>query len=291
MPEKRHNEAEGTKVIELTVQNGLNKEFPLSNSGAAAAGAVAGIPGLGLLLAAAAGAVGGATDAGVNAARAKTAEQEVQPLRAALLDYNFDEQLKAAVNDKLQTLSWLKAQPAEVVKDPKTKVEASTNAPQLFLVTSYAVAADFSALNVRVTAQEFPLQPAAPEGKKKPNTKSQQPKLQPIYKNTIGFTAKLPSLTSANDKQRIEVWQSADTATQATRIRSILDRAADEIAIALAFDMAIDTDAAKKQLSDKKLADYREKPKTPSLGKIIEQGGDRTLIRTGDGSLSVRVQL
>jgi hypothetical protein len=291
-PEKQHSEAQGTKVTEVIVQNGINKEFPLSNTGAAAAGAVAGIPGLGLLLAAAAGAAGGAVDAGVNASRAKTAEEEVQPLRAALVDYNFDQRLKQAVDDKLQTLSWLKAQPTEVVKDPKTKIDAaSTLEPQLYLLTSYSVAPDFGALHVRVFAQQLPQQPAAPVAKKQNTTTSHPKKAAPIYRNTILFTAKLPSLTAANNVQRLEAWKAADAETRATRIRNILDRAANEIGAALALDMALDQDAVKEQLADKKLADYHDRPKGPKLGKVVAQVADQTVIRNNDGSLTVTLQL
>jgi hypothetical protein len=274
------------------LQTQINKEFVPSTSGAAAAGAVAGVPGLGLLLAAAAGGIGGAVDAGVNASRAKKAEEEIKPLRAALADYNFDQALKAAVDNKLQALTWLQAQPSEVAKDPKIKTdEPSSEAPQLYLVASYSVAPDFGALHVKVQAQQFAKVAATPVSNQKHATTSRKAKAKPIYKNAVTFTAKLPTSSSSSDTQRLDSWRAADTQTRAVRVRNALDRAANEIAATLASDMEMDQDSVKKQLANKELADYREQPKGMVLGKIVAKVDNQTVVRHRDGSLDVILQL
>ncbi|HUS24586.1 MAG TPA: hypothetical protein VM369_06530 [Candidatus Binatia bacterium] len=99
--------------------------------------------------------VGSAIDAGVNSSRAQTAENTIAPARNALVDYHFEDRLRARLDELLKPLPWLGARPVEIQRDATQDALdarlARTATDALMLVgASYLLSADFGAIIVRL---------------------------------------------------------------------------------------------------------------------------------------------
>ena len=114
-------------------------------------------------------------DAGVNNSRAKDAEQNVVPLRQALLGYEFDPRAEMASAMTLSGLDWFGAKQTKFSKDESgdatlAALDAAGTSQLLVLRYSYETTADFSAILVHLNTSL--LNKAVPAGKK-PNARLQ----------------------------------------------------------------------------------------------------------------------
>lgn len=227
-------------------QSELYAQIIPSQAGAAAAGAVAGIPGIGILLAGVVGGVAGAADAGINASRVKENEALVRPLRDTLADYNFDEQLRQELDRALAANGGLKAAPVQVVKQVEDKhyqklFEDSKAGAVLFVNTDYSLSPDFSTLTVSSAGLLFARDAALRKSAGQMNTREAMRGAtkadRAIYRNSYVFESKLPS-ASTDKAQNIVAWQ------QQGLLRGTLEYGLREMVALMALDLAPAPDAA-----------------------------------------------
>ena len=132
-----------TEVVAVIPQEEINAEIIESN---AATRALQG----GLLAA--------LIDANVNNSRLKEAEKTVDPYRNALIDYDFPQRFRDALESELRASSSFKNAHVTVQRSPgkdgpKPPIAGATPASTLVLTTRYSMVSDFSLLNVRVDAK------------------------------------------------------------------------------------------------------------------------------------------
>lgn len=228
-------------------QNELYAQIIPSQAGAAAAGAVAGIPGIGILLAGVVGGVAGAADAGINASRVKENEALVRPLRDTLTDYNFDEQLRQELDGALAANAGLKAAPVRVVKQVEDKhyqklFEDSKAGAVLFVNTDYSLSPDFSTLTVSsaglLFARDAALRKAAGHLNTRDAMRGATKADKAIYRNSYVFESKLPA-ASTDKAQNIAAWQ------QPGLLRGTLEHGLREMVALMALDLTAVPDAAR----------------------------------------------
>lgn len=108
-------------------------------------------------------------DAKINSDRAKAAESDIQPLRAALAGFDADALAQSTTKAVVDANSWFQAQPVTFGRDnsPAGKLaalDAATTNQMAFFEYDYEISADFSYL--KTTLVMTVADKAAPEGKK-----------------------------------------------------------------------------------------------------------------------------
>lgn len=241
--------------------------------GGAAAGAVAGIPGIGILIAAAAGAAEGAMLANVNAGRAKDAEKQAMPVRDALTDYDFRGQLRNALNRELSNVAWLKL--SEIKYDsPDAKLldlkQKAKHNELLILNVSYAMTPALRGFRLIATVVAHPNDDrlTAIAQKQRPN---QDPSM--LYRNTFVYTAPLP-VPYVNAEQAAQAW----ITNKGEVIRTALNNGIAEMARLIAADI---------QLLDQPIPAAPAQSVTYAniTGVVLSETQDRAVLRLPDGSV------
>ncbi|MBC8724630.1 hypothetical protein F6X37_24480 [Paraburkholderia sp. 31.1] len=196
----------------------LYAAFVPSTTGLAAAATCGVIPGIGILLAAACGGALGAVDAGINASRAKSAEETIHPLKDQLVELNFDQQMRESILNALREAPEMQVERVEVTKDVKDQdynelFIASQSGSVMFVTVDYHLSPDFSTFELSTRSLLFPrsskaraaakLQPivqaTAPD-----NGLAVAPK-NSVYRASITYRAKL--VTSGKDStQNVAIW-------------------------------------------------------------------------------------
>jgi hypothetical protein len=209
--------------------------FEPSTGGAVAAATCGAIPGIGILLAAACGGAAGAIDASVNAARAKTADEQVRPVKDAVLDQNFDQLFSQAISKSLVDSPKLQFAGTNLTKtvDPKSYEKifrASTANSVMFVDVDYRLSVDFSTLEVFVRGTVIPRSPAArtaaglPPELPAPDPKTALNLNGAVYQFNLTYLGKLP-IQAPSSEGYIAAWKAnngellklamKDSATQA----------------------------------------------------------------------------
>lgn len=149
------------------------------------------------------GLVGALVDAGVNQSRTSAAEKIVQPLRDALIDYDFDTKILTAVRAEAATVPVLGTSEVvltKVVNDQAfLKTVQQSKADAVFVLnTDYVLTPDFSTIRTGIRALMFPhsselkaMAPAPKTGNGAPPTRLLPE--QAIYRATIIVESKLPA--------------------------------------------------------------------------------------------------
>jgi hypothetical protein len=181
--------------------------------------------------------VGAMVDAGIDAERTKKAETAVTPLRNAMVDYNFDSSLQAALKTSLTQTAWLHAADFGVIRDVTDKnlgasMAASHADAVLFIAADYRLANDGDVMLVTLAVRLVPNSDqlrALRTGKHDDNHPFAQ--ANALYRNTMTFEARV---TGAKDRDGyIGLW-SADKGKAA---RAALDMAIQKLAPLLAQDI------------------------------------------------------
>ncbi|MFL6653701.1 MAG: hypothetical protein ACJ8KA_02840 [Sulfurifustis sp.] len=264
---------QSTSAVVMLRQEEIVADF-IPAIGGAAAGAVAGIPGIGILIAAAAGAAEGAVLSNINAGRAKDAEKQAMPVRDALIDYDFRAQFQAALNRELSNVAWLKL--GEIKYDsPDTKLQdlkqKTTQNQLLLLNVSYALTPELRGFRLTSVVVAHPNDDRlkAIASKERPN---EDPSL--LYRNTFVYTHPLPVPYESADKAA-QAW----SANKGEAIRTALNNGIAEMARLIAMDM--------QMFDQPKPAGDGAKTETYSnvAGVVVSETGDRVVLRLPNGSL------
>jgi len=129
---------EGGREVQISVAQGeIKTNINQSNVAAAAGG--------GLLMA--------LIDAGVEAHRAKVAEEAVKPLRDALVGYDFDARAQASTKATLEEIGWFAPRDYGFVKEinadaRSARLDATKSDEMAFVDYEYGMSADFDAVEV-----------------------------------------------------------------------------------------------------------------------------------------------
>lgn len=105
-------------------------------------------------------------DAGVNQSRSKSAEEQVEPLRAALVGFDFDGLAQKSAEQALSSITLLQAQPVKFTKEVTNDkyaalMDASTAQRLMYLNYDYLMSPDFAGVRVGLFAI---LKPKTPSG-------------------------------------------------------------------------------------------------------------------------------
>jgi hypothetical protein len=173
-------------------------------------------------------------DAGVDAAKAKKAEVNVQPMRTALIDYDFDSRIRATTDDALAGITWLKARSAELSKDSSTvgmlaALDASPTEQVVFIRYRYGVNPDFS--SIVVTADVDVANRTAPAGedmKKRLNNRNV------VYSQVMHSVVSLP-----NPAKEAEVNAQTWAADNGRAARRALDAAVSRMHESLRYSLGL----------------------------------------------------
>jgi hypothetical protein len=201
-------------------------------------------------------------DAGVDQHRAKKAEELVQPIRAALMDYDFGRCLTEKIESELESLTWMKINnvrvSGDISKKGYEKAFADSEASAiLFVTTKYFLSPNLIVLNMSGEAKLFP---------KKGGKSVDLSDGNCIYKNLLFFEDGIDTRPSSK-QEAINCW--ADHGGYLTRL------ALDAASVGLTRMIAIDLDLSGAYVEDKK--DGKE--------AVIFRDSQVKIIRLSNGSL------
>lgn len=204
------------------------------------------------------GLIGALIDAGVNNSRAGEAEEFIQPLRDALLDYDFDAAVLAEYGATIREVPVLAGANPVLLTGPLTEsYEAALKSSEadavLFLTTDYITSADFSEITVGLQASIFPVR--AELDAFRDSGRAPGPKANPLllsdamYRNVFTIKAKLPE-KGVGPIDNVNAW----AANNGALARSAMNEAIRRAAMMLALDIEQvqgDTAVAKGQPTHK----------------------------------------
>jgi hypothetical protein len=185
-----------TDVMIPVAQSEIQIAVPASSIAAAGGG--------GLLLA--------LIDAGVDSNNAATAEEAIKPLRSALVDFDFDEQMRSQVQSALDQSAWLHAGNYKVVKEVTNEnldnaLAASSASGVLFVTTSYNLNWSGDTVTIKSNPHLYPksselvamvLEPTDSG----PRTSS----VNAIYRNMLTYRDRAPGVTDVRETN-MEIWE------------------------------------------------------------------------------------
>ena len=262
----------------------LYAAFQRSNAGAAAAAGCGAVPGIGILLAAACGGTMGAIDASVNAARAKTADEIVRPLKDEIVDIKYDQVMNDALNKSLQDVPGMQIAGIAVSKTVTPKVyeelyRASTSNSVMFVNIDYHLSIDFSTLEVSARGLLYPRSAAARKAAglsaELPNA-NDDPVLalkNSAYRMNFFYQVKLPK-PAATGADNVANWK----ADGGRLLRNGLQDGSAQIARLMADDLQRRPGTTRPAVSKVDIGNG-------IMADLISQTSDGKLIRYADGSL------
>src|SRR4030042_368488 len=201
-------------------------------------------------------------DAGVDQHRAKKAEELIQPIRAALMDYDFGRCLTEKIESELKSLTWMKINnvrvSGDISKKGYEKAFADSEASAiLFVTTKYFLSPHLIVLNMSSEAKLYPRKGGKSVDLSDSNC---------IYKNLLLFEDSVDTRPSSK-QEAINCW--ADNGGYLTRL------ALDAASVGLTRMIAIDFDLSGTDVEDRK--DGKE--------KTIFRDPQVKVIRLSNGSL------
>lgn len=265
-------------------QTELYAAFVRSTAAASGAAACGAVPGLGILLAAACGGAMGAVDASVNAARAKTAEESVRPLKDEIVDLNFDQLMRDSLTQSLQSVPGMQLASVDITKTVTTAAyektfKASTSNAVMFINLDYHLSVDFSTLEVSARGLIYPRGTAARTAAKlppAPPATSSEPALalqNAAYRSSIIYRAKHPG-ASDDAAKNIAAWK----ADNARMLKAALQDGIARSAALLASDLQ-----SKHPIYSAATAKVDIPPGLKA--NLVSQGNTGQLLRYPDGSI------
>jgi hypothetical protein len=211
-----------TELIAPIKQNEIYLFVPASQVAAAGGG--------GLLLA--------LIDAGVDSTRTHNAEEAVKPVRDAIVDFNFDEVMRADLQKSMSTVPFLKLDGARVIKEVTdasldAAIVQSKASAVLFTTADYQLANDGSTLTVVLWANMFANSDALAALKPpKGNAKLKSALANALYRNRFTYTAAFPG-TVGERPANLAVW----SANNGAELRKALTDASAALAAKMAEDI------------------------------------------------------
>jgi len=170
-------------------------------------------------------------DVAIERSRRKSAEEDIKPIRDALMDFDMGKELQASLGTRLDSIPWLNVKKTEVLSDTKPDLVPSllgfSSEDALVLITpSYSLTSDFVTLKVESEVKVLPraahLRPSA-EGKD-----SKKDQVTPLYKDVVTHIA--PLVTGASDtKAAAAEWSKDGGAVIKQAMKQSVDSIADKI--------------------------------------------------------------
>lgn len=177
-------------------------------------------------------------DAGVDSARTHNAENDVKPVRDALVDYNFDDKLRTELKSSLSQVSFLHVSDARVIKDVLPKnvdaaIDGSKGAAVLVVGADYHLSNDGSQLTVTVAADMFAKDAALTAFKPaKGNAKVKSAAENALFRTKLVYSETIGGATTKRD-ENVPLW----TADNGKPLRTALDHATADLSRRLAADI------------------------------------------------------
>ncbi len=226
------------------------------------------------------GLIGALIEAMVDTASAQAAERFVEPVRNALLNYDFGDELAAALRKDLNRLSWLNTQSFETYYGLNSTKEAEaierSNSDMLIVADSrYFLNPAFDTLKVMTSVRVHPK-----DGELVAIAKEAAPDLQRplLYRNEFAYTRKLP-VSVSNREEATEAW----VASEGAMIRQALSEGVSTTAAM----MALDLDVARATYAEhsSQVEERQRKSYDGVTGTVLTDGPDLILMRLQDGTL------
>ena len=218
------------------------------------------------------GLLGALIAVGVDNVRTSHAEDAVKSLRDAVIDYNFDDQLRDDLKASMAKVQWLHVDKVKVIKDVTSAgmdnaITSSTASAVLMANADYHLSTNADTLYIVINANLFPntaaLTPAKPAADGKPEAKSNL--TNALYRNAFMFEVRAPGATN-NRRQNMDTW----SANHGALLRASMTRGA-------------------AKLSDMMAADIQEAPVAAAdaakADKVVSDGPDGVLTRHPDGTI------
>lgn len=215
------------------------------------------------------GLIGALIQAGVDSNNASTAEEAIKPLRNALLDYNFDDNIRGQLQSELSKAQWLNAGNYKIVKEVTTDnldrlLVASTSSGVLFATTNYNLNWSSDAVTVNITPHLFPKTAELSALVQKPEKSGPKTSsVNAIYRNVLSFRDRAPNVTDVRETN-MKIWE----ANSAAAMRTSLNFGAAKLAELLVTDL------------NEPLAPIDEK--TTKLAKVVIDGVTGYAVKTDD---------
>jgi hypothetical protein len=177
-------------------------------------------------------------DAGVDSARTHNAEEAVKTVRDSVIDYNFDEVLRADLQKSMSTVPFLKLDGVRVTKDVTdasldAAIVQSKASAVLFTSADYQLSNDGSILTVVISANLFAnsdaLQALKPP---KGDAKIKTAVSNALYRNRLTYTAPLPGIIG-DRTNNLAIW----SANNGAELRKALNAGSAALAAKLAEDI------------------------------------------------------
>jgi len=204
-------------------------------------------------------------DAGVNNVRTAHAESAVKSLRDAVVDYDFDQTLKADLKESISQLDWMHVDGVRVVKATSSAtldqvVSSSKNAAVLTVAADYHLSNDGRELTVVLHANLY-ANSAALASSKPAGGKADSPAdpSNALYRNTFTFNAWAPGAAGERD-QNIAAW----SANKGAPLRAALSFGAARLSRMVEADLQGQEDVA---------------------GAPVDSTMHGSVVRNGDGTL------
>lgn len=138
---------------------------------------------------------GSLIDSAINSSESEDAEKLVKPVKNALININFEKEMTSALNSKLRTLKWLRADNTSVISsynDDMTSeiIEKSKSSAVLMIRPDYYISTDARSFKIDTTVILYPS-----NSKLKNISKIERPDEEDkiIYRNLFHFTYNLPN--------------------------------------------------------------------------------------------------
>ena len=151
-------------------------------------------------------------DAFIESARAKTAEELIEPIRDSLLDYDFHTQLFDSLQPELTATDWLGVTRVERSTDPSDNLheqllpDGSEDA-LVIVYASYMLSPDFTWLKTKAVLEVHPRAEGLAEAVESTRENNAGPPL--VYKDTVTYTEVTPE-SAASKAAAAEIWADKD---------------------------------------------------------------------------------
>jgi hypothetical protein len=185
------------------------------------------------------GLLGALIAVGVDNVRTSNAEGAVKTLRDAVVDYDFDGQLRDDLKASMSQVQWLHVDKVKVIKevsvaDEDAVITNSTASAVLMADADYHLSTDGGTLYVVINANLFPntaaLTPSQSVSDGKPVAKSSL--TNALYRNAFMFVVRAPGATD-NRGHNMEVW----SANHGALLRASMTQGAAKLAELMAADI------------------------------------------------------
>lgn len=218
LKDEYRNKISSTQLYLNVPQHELYAAINPSNLGQTAAASCGAVPGLGILLAGVCGGIAGASDAAINASRAKEADKQVGPLKDALLDVAFEQQLQQQFTQVIGSVPGLNVGDISIIRNDRiaevSKLVESSQASAVLLITAdYHLSPDFS--HFLFVTQTFMFPRAADlraQAGQVPDPKNVREGVQiahpgfSIYNGQLSYAARLPE-PAKDVATNVKLWQ------------------------------------------------------------------------------------